>query len=91
MDYIYRVHAIQRMFQRRISKKDIQSALQNYETIEFYPQDIPYPSRLALGWCGSRPLHVVFADNYEDNERIIITAYEPDLDQWEKGFKRRKQ
>ena len=60
------------------------------EVIENYPDDNPYPSRLLLGWCQERPLHVVVAENAQDDEWIIITAYEPDPAQWDADFKRRK-
>ena len=60
------------------------------ETIEDYPDDTPFPSRLVLGWVGSRPLHVVAADNPEEENTIVITVYEPEPDQWEVGFRRRR-
>jgi hypothetical protein len=88
--FSFRVHAIRRMFQRQVSPPDIRHVLATGEIIEDYPDDTPYPSRLVLGWCGSRPLHVVAADNKEDQETIIITVYEPDPDKWEPGFKKRK-
>jgi len=86
---IFRTHAIKRMFQRRIDEKDVRSVLESGEIIEIYPDDTPYPSRLILGWLGSRPLHVVAADNLTDNETIVITAYEPEQDKWSPNFKRR--
>lgn len=88
---VFRVHAIQRMFQRRISVDDVRHVLSTGEVIEDYPNDTPYPSRLVLGWCGSRPIHVVAAENVETRETIVITVYEPDLTQWEPGFRRRRQ
>lgn len=88
---IFRVHAIQRMFQRRISVDDLGQVLATGEVVEDYPNDTPYPSRLLLGWCGSRPIHVVAAENVATQETIVITVYEPDLTQWEPGFKRRRQ
>ena len=88
---IFRVHAIQRMFQRHINVDDVRHALATGEVIEHYPEDTPYPSRLVLGWHGSRPLHVVVADNEERRETIVITVYEPDPAQWEPGFRRRRQ
>jgi hypothetical protein len=88
---IFRVHAIHRMFQRRISVDDVHHVLVTGEVIDDYPHDIPYPSRLVLGWCGPRPIHVVAADNVKAKETIVITVYEPDLSQWEAGFKRRKR
>jgi uncharacterized protein DUF4258 len=60
------------------------------QTVEDYPDDTPYPSRLVLGWNGRRPIHVVVADNLDDNENIVITVYEPDPEEWEPDFRRRK-
>jgi len=78
------------MFERQVNNDDIRAVLQTGETIEDYPDDTPYPSRLVLGWCYARPLHVVVADNSVDDELIIITVYEPDLTRWEPDCKRRK-
>jgi hypothetical protein len=86
---IFRTHAIIRMFQRRINEKDVRSVLETGENIELYPDDTPYPSRLVMGWLESRPLHVVVADNIADNEKVVITVYEPEQDKWSKNFKRR--
>lgn len=88
---IIRKHAVRRMFTRQISVDEVQLVLKTGETIENYPEDKPYPSKLVLGWCGSRPLHVVVADNHDERISIIITAYEPDPTHWEPDFKRRKQ
>jgi hypothetical protein len=68
----------------------IRQALATGETIEEYPEDVPYPSRLVLGSIGNRPIHVVAADNRKVEETIVITAYEPDPTQWHPGFKRRR-
>ncbi len=88
---IFRVHAIRRMFKRRIGRDDVHYVIQAGEIIEEYPDDQPYPSRLILGWMGSRPLHIVLADNEIDEEWIVVTVYEPDPAQWDNGFKRRKR
>lgn len=87
---VFRIHAIQRMFQRRISMEDIKYALTSCEIVEEYPEDKPYPSQLVLGWKGNRPLHAVIADNDAEKETIVITVYEPSLNEWEQGFKRRR-
>jgi hypothetical protein len=79
------------MFQRRISDKEVRHVIETGETIETYPEDSPYPSRLVLGRYGSRVLHVVVADNVMHQETIVITVYEPNKDQWEEGFRRRRQ
>lgn len=86
---IFRSHAVQRMFQRRVNENDVRSILETGETLEGYPDDTPYPSRLILGWIGKRPLHVVAADNMADEETIVITVYEPEQDKWSPDFKRR--
>ena len=88
---VFRIHAIQRMFQRHVSKDDVRHVLESGETIETYPKDTPYPSRLVLGWRESRPLHVVVADNADHQETIVITVYEPDPEEWEQDFRRRKR
>jgi hypothetical protein len=33
----------------------------------------------------------VVADNAEDEIRIVITVYQPDLEEWEPGFRRRRK
>ena len=86
---VFRKHALQRMFQRAISMMDVHSVLADGRCIIDYPDDNPYPSRLMLGWCGTRPIHVVAADTPE-GETIVITVYEPDASLWESNFERRK-
>jgi hypothetical protein len=88
---IFRIHAIERMFHRGISKDDVRSVLEKGQVIEEYPEDQPYPSRLILGWRGTRPLHVVASNDSNTHETIIITVYEPDPAKWEAGFSRRRK
>jgi hypothetical protein len=38
-----------------------------------------------------RPIHVVASDNEEDDQTIVITAYEPTPSLWEADFKHKKQ
>lgn len=78
------------MFERRIGRDDVLAVVENGLAVEDYPDDKPYPSRLMLGFRGDRPIHVVAADNPDDGEIIIITAYEPDPNQWDARFLRRK-
>jgi hypothetical protein len=88
---VFRVHAIQRMFERGIAKENVRQALSTGKTIEAYPEDQPYPGRLVLGWVGTRPIHVVAADNPAQQETIVVTVYEPDPTRWKTGFERRRQ
>lgn len=87
---IFRVHAVQKMFERNISRENVRDVIDNGEIIREYPDDSPFPSRLMLGWDDERPLHVVAADN-DEGETIIITAYEPDPMIWEDDFKKKKE
>lgn len=86
---IFRVHAIQRMSERSVSVADVRSVVADGETIESYPDDIPFPSRLILGWVGRRPLHVVAAMDTQSDAVVIITVYEPAEEQWDAGRRRR--
>ena len=88
---MFRIQLLQRMFERNVSVEDVRIVVDSGETIEDYPEDRPYPSRLVLGWRGSRPLHVVVADNMSENRVVAITVYEPDAALWELDFRRRKQ
>ena len=90
MKLTYRVHAVRRMFERGITETDVHTALSEGEEIAAYPDDMPYPSRLLLGWRGDKPLQVVAAYNAQDDEQIVITVYEPEPALWEDGFRRRK-
>ena len=50
---VFRVHAIQRMYQRSISEEEVRIVIKTGETIEDYPDDLPYPSRLGPRVAGS--------------------------------------
>lgn len=87
---IFRVHAVQRMFERNVPARSVSRALHSGETIEDYSAEMPWPSRLILGFQGKRPFHVVTSENPETNETTIITVYVPDSGKWNKDFKSRK-
>lgn len=77
------------MFERGIDVEDVQRVVDSGETIEEYPTDHPFPSRLVLGFDGARPLHVVVADDPATGETIIITVYVPDPRRWDAEFRNR--
>ncbi len=87
---MFRIHAVQRMFERRISEEHVRQVLQSGELIEDYSDEMPRPGGLMLGRRGARPLHVVMTENTRDDELIVITAYEPKSSHWKPGFKDRK-
>ena len=84
-------HAARRMVESNITVPVLRDVLAGGDTIERYPEDTPYPSRLMLGWHDRRPVHVVVADNQAEDEMIVITVYEPDLTRWEPGFRERRR
>ena len=90
MKILYRIHAIERMFERGIGVKDIRYAMENGEDIEKYPDEATYPGRLVLSIRGKRPMHVVAADIISGDEIIVITGYKPDPSRWTYDFKRRR-
>ena len=87
---LFRVHAVQRMLERRISVKQVRQAVEAGEIIEDYSSDMPDPSRLILNFQGKRPFHMVTSENLEENIITIITVYNPDPNNWKKDFKSRK-
>jgi uncharacterized protein DUF4258 len=86
----FRVHAVQRMFERKISMRNISQVLQSGETVEDYSAEMPEPSRLILGFQGKRPFHIVASENQKTSEITIITVYIPDPSKWNKDFKGRR-
>jgi len=84
---IFSVHANQHMFQRGIGRDAVLAVIVNGETIADYPDDERYPSRLLLGFDQGRPVHVVVAWDAETGTCIVVTAYEPEVDRWEPGFR----
>ena len=88
---VFRVHAVRRMVARGISEHEVRHVLDTGHVIEDYPQDQPYPSRLVLGFLGSRPVHVVAAENTQDQETIVVTVYEPDPARWDPTFRKKRK
>jgi hypothetical protein len=87
---LFRVHAVERMFERNVSVKKVSRAIQSGELIEDYSSEMPAPSHLVLGYQGNRPFHVVTSENMEMNETTIITVYIPDPQKWTRDFRSRR-
>jgi len=84
-------HALERIFQRGIGRKEVFEVLEKGEIIEEYPDDKPWPSALFLGWVGGQQIHVVAAYSKELGKIAIITVYEPSLDYFESDFRTRRR
>ena len=87
---LYRVHAVQRMFEREISANKVRKALEAEDVVEDYSAEMPEPSRLIIGFQGNRPFHVVTSEKPEEDEITVITVYLPDANKWKKDFRSRK-
>ena len=90
MALVFTRHARKRILERGVSLEEIRATLDAPTLVEGYPHDTPYPSRLVLGFPCGRPLHLVLAGPTADGDTILVTLYEPDPEQWEPGFTRRR-
>ncbi|MBD2565066.1 MULTISPECIES: DUF4258 domain-containing protein [Nostoc] len=88
---VFSRHAIQQMFYRRISQKDVKTAISYGEVIEENPDDTPYPSYLILDFIEGKPIHVVFSYDEATDTGYVVTAYIPDTNIWLDGFTTRRQ
>lgn len=89
--YIISFSHTDKMRLRKIEAEEIEEAIFNGMIIEPYPDDPRGPSCLIMGFSNqNRPLHVL-CGKIEDNEILIITAYEPDPNEWETDWVRRKR
>jgi hypothetical protein len=86
----FRIHAVQRMFERRVSVKHVVYALRTGETLEDYSAEMPEPGRLLLGFQGKQPFHVVSSENPQMGVITVITVYRPDPATWNRDFRKRK-
>jgi Domain of unknown function (DUF4258) len=81
----------EKLRERMIEAADLEQAVLRGNIIEPYPDDPRGPSCLILGFSKpGKPLHIV-CGNIEEEEILIVTAYEPDPEEWEKDWKTRKR
>lgn len=84
-------HAVRRMFQRGIKRQEVTEVIATGEIIANYPDDQPHPSFTLLGFAGAIPVHVVVAQDQQDDACIVIPAHIPDNALWSDGFRKRRQ
>ena len=89
--WVYTKHAVDRAIERDIWAYEVEEAIVNGEVIEDYPSDKYGPSCLILGWERERPLHIQVSHPYLEDKLKVITLYEPDPEEWKKGFRERKE
>ena len=87
--YVIAFTHTEKLRQRRIKAEDIERAVNGGEILEDYADDPRGPSCLILGMAGERPLHVVFG-RLDADEILVITAYNPDPEQWQDDWRTRR-
>lgn len=88
--YIISFTHTEKLRQRRIKAYDIEQAIKSGDIIEEYLDDPRGASCLVLGFAGARPLQLV-CGRLDAEEILIITAYEPDPQDWEIDWRTRKK
>lgn len=79
----------EKLRQRKIEIRELEEAIFTGDIIERYPADPRGPSCLILGHTQqNRPLHIVCG--IIEGELLIITAYEPSLEEWKPDWKTRR-
>ena len=86
----FSAHAVTRLFERGFSTDEILTAIQVGQVIADYPDDHPYPSRLLLAYLGTRPIHLVVAQDPDSGICFVVTAYSPDPLIWSEDFTTRR-
>jgi hypothetical protein len=82
-------HAKNRLFERGITIEDVKKSIHTGEIIKQYEDDKPFPSCLLLGRSELNE-HIHSVVSIDDEYLYIITAYYPDLNEWETDLKTRK-
>ncbi len=88
---VFSRHAIQQMFYRRISKKEVEAVIVYGEVIEETPDDTPFPSYLIFDFVEGKPIHVVCSYDEATDTGYVVTAYIPDPNIWSDDFRIRRQ
>ena len=86
------IHATYEMDADNLTISDILDSMRNCEILENYPKSKPFQSCLVFGFNAySKPIHMVWGYDNEDEEVILITVYKPDPALWVKYKERRKK
>lgn len=88
---LWTYHVNMRMEGRHIQRRAILGAVETYEVIEAYPDDKYLPSYLVLVQYNEEVFHVLFATDTEGGNTRVITAYHPDLAEWESDMRTRRR
>jgi len=75
----WRKHALQRMFEREVSRDDVFACIDNGKIDTIYTDTGPYPAALIKGWdTQEQQLHVIIGFDESRYTSYIITVYHPE-------------
>lgn len=83
-------HVNMRLKGRFISRQAILESVDTYKIIEEYPKDKYLPSYLVYSQYQNLIFHVLFAVDVQGDNVRVVTAYRPDLEEWEEDMKTRR-
>lgn len=84
-------HVNMRLRDRFIARRHIVESVGTYEIIESYPADKYLPSFLILAQHGGESFHVLFAVDVPGDNVRIVTAYRPNMDEWQSDLRTRRK
>ena len=83
-------HVNMRLVARAIDRNDVLQAASSLRLVEAYPEDKYLPSYLLLARAVPGPFHLVCAVDVEGDNIRIVTAYRPDLAEWDEDLTSRR-
>ena len=83
-------HSDVRMLDRTIDRQTIIDSVDAFEIIEEYPDDKYLPSYLVYSRSRSLVIHVLFAAYVAGDNVRVVTAYSPNLVEWESDMRTRR-
>lgn len=86
----YRVHAVQRMFERGIQPASVRRALQVTDILEDYSDESRQPGHLLFGVQSGRPFHLVTCGAPRTASLVIVTVYLPHPSRWKRDARTRR-
>ncbi len=84
-------HVNMRLRNRFIPREAILQSTSNYEILEEYPEDKYLPSYLVYSEYQNMKFHILFAVDLEGDNVRVITAYRPNVEEWEGDLKKRRR
>ena len=85
----WRRHALERMLERDISRREVKITLRDGEIIKNYETDVPFESALFF-YIDSKPIHVVASLDEATKTIYVITAYVPSITHFYEDLKTRR-